>query len=520
MLQQLKMFLALFITAVVVSILAVIIFTDITGLHHFVSELHGAVREVAETSWNGIKILFFVFLALGVFEVHVRLKKKHRQAGVVYGDVKAIIQSDGKVIQLNNPMTMDASQQMQYTKQILQMAQLMGRTAKQLNSEPDTSDEDTVDADTPKRLPAPLPTFVRYEDIVSKIPQDHALVGIDGSGIITRERAIKALLWIVGASGTGKTNTVCLRIHEDYEWGHDFILIDPHWFKDDSLYNAIKDTPYITRLLRPLAYETEDILDRLNFFLNEFKRRKAGGSWEHPITIIIDEVGSLVSDKPETKEEEEMIAKIKQISRICGQESRGFEMTGVFISQDAAGLAWLRKRSILVIAHQLMMMSERLLACNDNAEIARAMDTWPIGRTVVYGIGLKEGQRVVQQPALKARVVESDVPAFHSARTQTIDDVPTKTSTAQGRPALRLVEAGTEVDVEAALKRGEEGKPQTALSEREKKICELFFERKLNQSAIIKEIAGSNVKGGDAYQKMAGEVAEAIRKYVELQRGA
>jgi len=273
-------------------------------------------------------------------------------------------------------------------------------------------------------VPKTLPTMVRYEEIRPQIPEDHALVGINETGVVTRQRAIKALLWIVGGSGTGKTNSVSMRVEEDYQWGHHFLLIDPHWFKDDSLYNAIKG--YSDRFIMPMASEPEDIVQVLDAFLNEFKRRKAGGKWDFPVTIIIDEVGSLVSDKPETEVEEEMIAKIKQVARICGQESRGFEMTGMYISQDAAGLAWLRKRAIMVIAHQLLMMSERLLACNGNAEIARSMDEWPIGRTLIYGIGFKEGQKVYQQPAFAPRqavVVDAEPQQFFEAPTTPLDYV-------------------------------------------------------------------------------------------------
>jgi hypothetical protein len=276
----------------------------------------------------------------------------------------------------------------------------------------------------------PLPTYVRYEDIASQIPQDHALVGIDGDGVITRERAVKALIWIVGGSGSGKTNTASLRIEEDYKWGHHFLVIDPHWFKGDSLWNAIKG--YQDRFIvpiqgaeRPFAYETEDIIVWLDFFLKEFERRKKGGSWQYPITLVIDEIGSLVTDKTEDLREIEMREKIKKATRIAGQESRDFDMTCMCMSQDAAGLAWLRKRAVMVIAHQLLMMSERLLACNDNAELARSMDTWPIGRTAVYGIGFKEGQRTVQQPDFKPRVVEStlvETEKFYQAVTEKLPE--------------------------------------------------------------------------------------------------
>jgi hypothetical protein len=52
-------------------------------------------------------------------------------------------------------------------------------------------------------------------------------------------------------------------------------------------------------------------------------------------------------------------------------------------------------------------MSERQLVCNQISEIAREMDNWPIGRTVVYGIAF-QGVRVLQQPLFQSpNVVDS-----------------------------------------------------------------------------------------------------------------
>jgi len=70
------------------------------------------------------------------------------------------------------------------------------------------------------------------------------------------------------------------------------------------------------------------------------------------------------------------------------------------VSQDAAGLAcYVNERD--GHAHQVLMMSERMIACNENAEMARSMDTWPIGRSLIYGIGFtKEGNATYQQPDL------------------------------------------------------------------------------------------------------------------------
>lgn len=255
-----------------------------------------------------------------------------------------------------------------------------------------------------------LPAYVRYEDVKPQIPQGHALVGISERGVETKEKKkINALIWFVGGSGTGKTNSVTLRVEEDEQANYRFLVIDPHIFKEDSLYNAIKG--YESRFLLPVASEPEDILRVLNFFLDEFEQRKAGATWSFPIRVIVDEVGSLVSDiDKDDRIEVEIVRKLKEVARVCGQESRGFEMGGMFISQDAAGLAWLRKRALMVVAHQMMMWSERLLVCNQNTEVARDMDTWPIGRTLIYGIGFDEGQRVFQQPVHSPRVVDANPP--------------------------------------------------------------------------------------------------------------
>jgi hypothetical protein len=266
--------------------------------------------------------------------------------------------------------------------------------------------EEEQSAATGQPAPVQLPTYVRYEEIRPQIPHGRALVGVSGRGIETKEDSVRALVWIVGGSGTGKTNTVCIRVDDDDRRGHRFLVIDPHLFKKDSLYNAIKG--YASRFLLPVAMEPEEVLTTLNAFLQEFERRKAGGSWTYPVTIVVDEVGSLVLDiDKDNPVEANVVARLKEVARVCGQEARGFDMGGIFISQDAAGLAWLRKRALMVLAHQVTMWSERLLVCNQNTVIARDMDTWPVGRTLAYGIAFPEGQLVVQQPVFQPRVLEA-----------------------------------------------------------------------------------------------------------------
>jgi hypothetical protein len=72
-----------------------------------------------------------------------------------------------------------------------------------------------------------ITALIEYSAVKPSIPQGHALVGISARGIETREDSVRALVWVVGSSGVGKTNTVSLRVDDDYEKGHRFLGVDP-----------------------------------------------------------------------------------------------------------------------------------------------------------------------------------------------------------------------------------------------------------------------------------------------------
>lgn len=246
-------------------------------------------------------------------------------------------------------------------------------------------------------LAAPaLPTHVRYEDVRNQIPAHHILIGVGRSGLETREAAVGACTWVVGNSGSGKTSTTTLRVEERYAAGHKFLGCDPHFFKPDSLTNSLK--AYAHAFLQPMARTSEQMKVVLVAFLEEFRGRKSGQiaqPWQ-PITLLVDEVNALMD--PADEIEEEIAKMLKSIARICGQEARDFRMGGIFISQQATGLAWLRKVSLMVIVHQLLMESEKRLALNGDKEAIEDMKSWPVGRTYVYGVGFQDGPRTVQQP--------------------------------------------------------------------------------------------------------------------------
>ena len=257
----------------------------------------------------------------------------------------------------------------------------------------------------------PLPTNVRYEEVRPHIPEGHNLVGIGPNGIVTKEdRKIGACVWIVGLSGTGKTSTTSLRIEERAACGHQFLGHDPHWFKDDSLTNAI--VGYSDRFLMPMARSNDEALLVYDAFLTEFNNRKAGKVPKpfQKITIVVDEVNSLAEPEDEDEDGKKLLDKLKTIVRICGTEARNFNMGGLFISQKATRLYWIRDVALLIIVHKLLMENQQKLATNcDDKTFFAEMRLWPVGRTYVYGAGLEAGEGciTVQQPYFEKAPVGS-----------------------------------------------------------------------------------------------------------------
>jgi hypothetical protein len=205
--------------------------------------------------------------------------------------------------------------------------------------------------------------------------------------------------------------------------------VDPHWFKDDSLTNAI--VGYSERFIMPIARDVKEALVVLKSFLAEFKARKAGDV-EKPfkkLTLIVDEVNSFF-DPTDDEDEKEVQTLIKTISRICGQEARNFNMGGIFISQKATGLYWLRDVALLVVVHKLIMESQQKLATNlKDTTFFEEMRVWPKGRTYVYGAGLEEGEGCItlQQPFFEKEKIGQwnweEMPVVESVTEKTAHDI-------------------------------------------------------------------------------------------------
>ena len=265
-----------------------------------------------------------------------------------------------------------------------------------------------------------IPVSIRYEEIRSQVPRGRSCLGVSENGVEHCDFGQLMTMWICGGSSTGKSNTVALKIDEAIRNGRKIgiILVDPHARKEDSLYNKIRC--YENYFLCRVATSEGEIREALEWFKAEFERRlEQGGKGQNDILLVVDEVSNVVES-----DDEEIGKLIKKIARICGQESRGFGMFGWFISQDAAGLSWLRKRAMTVIAHKLNMMSERKLACNEDMDIARQMSDWPRGRVAVYGLNF-QGVMITQMPAFNPPVVDG-----------TVEEIPAEMEELQANPAL------------------------------------------------------------------------------------
>lgn len=259
-----------------------------------------------------------------------------------------------------------------------------------------------------------IPLQVLYEEISHLLRKGEFPlgVGVNGLEVCTFEQLMT--MWICGGSDTGKSNTVAGFVDHAIKNGRNIklVVIDPHANKPDSLYKRIQC--YSAFFKFRVAVTPQEIEAALRWFKQEFNRRKQDGiNGEEDILLIVDEVQSLADttliDEGDDAETLKYICKtIKGLAKVCGNESRGFGMFGWFISQNATGVAWLRKVVNTVVSHKMNMMSERRVACNENEKIARSMNNWPKrGRVVIYGNGLE--LKVLQMPLFPVRKVQNQI---------------------------------------------------------------------------------------------------------------
>ena len=256
--------------------------------------------------------------------------------------------------------------------------------------QPKEVESDLVDAD-------PLPAYVEYSAIREQVAPGETLLGIGPGGRIEkRPFTVLDTMLILGGSKTGKTNTVEIKTEESHQAGRKLLVCDPHMFKADSLYNAVK--PYERDFIMPVASSHEEIVATVGAFNEEAYRRMAGGSYIDGWTIIIDEINGLTgSPGLRDTEQDAMYRLLAPLAKLAGHQLRGFDMSAWFIAQSPLGIPWLMDAAMTIFVHRLLKENQQKPATNGNREIMRDMASWPRGRVFVYGLDII-GEWTLQQP--------------------------------------------------------------------------------------------------------------------------
>lgn len=243
----------------------------------------------------------------------------------------------------------------------------------------------------------PIPAYVEYASIKDQVPRGHTLLGIGPGGRLeTRPFSVLDTMLILGGSKTGKTNTITIKTEEGSQAGRRLLVCDPHLFKQDSLYNAVRG--YERDFLLPVASSHDEIIAAVQAFNEEAYRRMSGGSYIEGWTIIIDEINGLCgSPGLRDSEQDAMFKLLAPLARLAGQRLRGFDMSAWFIAQSPIGLPWLMDAAMTIFVHKLLKENQQKIATNSNREIMRSMTDWPRGRVFVYGLDII-GEWTLQQP--------------------------------------------------------------------------------------------------------------------------
>ena len=379
-----------------------------------------ALTEIFGALFAGIKILFFTALVLGAAWVPIELHKRSKItiiSGTKHRPAQAVVHK-GELVQLAQPgqAQLDPMQQLAMLKTVLQLQGQMGKLAQQT----------TVQEVAPREIEAPkesIPAIVHYEDIRDEVPDDMSLLGVhpsDGNLELTDWEKLK-MLWVIGSSSTGKSNTVYGKALEARNHHALLAVIDQHINKPDSL--AKKLAPLSDAYVRPVAVSDEQVIATLKWFKHEFQARvddTTGTRQAQKIVLIMDEMNRMARST-----NAELVALLKEVVAIGGEESRGFGMYVWAISQKAVHLKWLRDSAITVIAHRVTRMEEALLACNDDRKAAQRLLKFQIGRCFVYGVDF-EDLLELQQPLYEVpdeSVIESTIESTEASTTEEVESI-------------------------------------------------------------------------------------------------
>lgn len=381
-----RLLLLFFCIAAFAILLAFCALTNMALFQQSLLELHAGIVNGIHDLFVGVVILLGVGTVLGIAAGIIKLNnmRKIQVIGHTKHGPAQVVVYRGQVIPLQSP-TANPTDRIKETQDMVRLAVLLANSTRKLL--PNEVESTVQQLEGPRES---IPAVVRYEEVEEDVPADMSLLGIhpdDGSLELTDWEKLK-MLWVVGSSSSGKSNTVSGKVLEAVRHGARLLVVDPHAVKEDSL--ARKLAPFESAFLCPVASKEDEILAVFNAFITEFKQRLEGKACTPRIVLICDEVNHMAR-------RDALKAPLREVVEICGEESRGFGMYGWFVSQKCAHLKWLRDSAITVIAHALTRYEEAKLACNDDSAAAKRLINFKVGRTYIYGVDF-DAPMELQQP--------------------------------------------------------------------------------------------------------------------------
>ena len=333
---------------------------------------------------------------------------------------------------------------------------------------------------------------------------------------------------LAGNTGGGKGAMIRMLMAQLCKIKVPVLLLNPHYMQYDR--EQDEDwTPYEPYLQQPpLACKS---YAQIEFYLNwmahtllprRIERCAKGGRVGKPYFIVIDELPSIVA---EVKNAPKYLAKILREGRKYGifliSASQDFLVetvaadgegavrkcyrTAAYVGGDPATAKTLLNMKPADIPENDLGKGVAIIRCEttNNAVLARVpyVDNASLYRLLGPSTFVQED--IEDEPASLPTSQASGV------ATSSATSIPTSPA-----PMPEVARSG----VNPGTKWHEVAGPLRQISEREKRIGDLFFVEKKNLAAVMREIF-PEVKGGEPYQKAAAEVSDAIRTYMEAKTG-
>jgi hypothetical protein len=294
-----------------------------------------ALTEIFGALFVGIKILFFVGIALGIAWCAIEIKR-HSQVKVIrpgkHGPVQAIIDKSGVIHQLEvagqHPQ-LDPLEQMALFQKFLQVQGPIQKMVQQtyVDAVPQTQIAPT----TVTSLPAPVMTFrelLRAGIVQKALAEGQMVLGYVNGQLRYGSWFDLYSCGIGGVSGSGKTTTVRFLLFQAILATGKFVMIDPHIGDPEESLAAQFQMFTNIHALPPCDDEPGKVAKRIRYMFKEYTRRKAKGIKGPALVFVLDEFNEMIRRLPD-----ELRKELADLLLTIAQGGRKFGIFAMIIGQ-------------------------------------------------------------------------------------------------------------------------------------------------------------------------------------------